>query len=176
MHVQLDGHQISLGKSRVGRTREIPPADGDRANGVLPRRLATCRTGSLLSKSSIAFLMRASGNPPPTGTFETYRDRLRPFVRHLEERKNLSLEAAALRPFHVLEWLDAFPSWSAGMRRGGIQAVQRAFNWADEVGLIESSPIAKMRKPPPGKRDQLVSEDDYRCCHDGRRSRRLVQS
>ena len=92
---------------------------------------------------------------------ESYRDRLQFFARHLKTSKRLGLTAADLKPFHVLEWEDSHASWNPGMRRGAIQSVQRAYNWAAEVGLVKESPVAKMRKPPPGKREQSITQDEF---------------
>src|ERR1700722_8566670 len=42
----------------------------------------------------------------------------------------------------VHDWTRAHKGWNdGGARRGGIQAVKRAFNWAKEMGLIAVNPL-----------------------------------
>ena len=45
-------------------------------------------------------------------------------------------------------------------------AVQSAFSWAAKTGLLKTiggnSPLASLKKPPQGRREQLVSEEEYR--------------
>src|SRR5262249_53157348 len=63
-----------------------------------------------------------------------YRDHLQSFLDHLKEIGRLPAEQ--LKPFHVVEWADAHPDWSTTTRRGAIVAVQRTYNWAEEMGYI----------------------------------------
>ncbi len=92
-------------------------------------------------------------------TFEWYRDHLQDFLDHLGASAQMS--AADLRPFHVVEWTDKHSTWSATYRRGAIVAVQRPFNWADELGYLAVNPIKKIRKPQPQRRDNPMSADDF---------------
>jgi integrase len=66
---------------------------------------------------------------------------------------------------HVYRWVDAQPGWKTS-KRGAMTAVQRAFNWAAKAGLLKSvggtSPLAALEKPAQGRREQLVSEAEYR--------------
>jgi integrase len=66
-----------------------------------------------------------------------------------------------LRPFHLQQWVDSHPDWNPGMKRGRMQAVQRALNWAVKQGRIEKSPIAFVEKPPPGKREVVIDYPTY---------------
>lgn len=158
--VQLDGRQVSLGKVEAEAFERYHELMHARANGQTVDEISDNSDNISVIEVLDRFLDACEKDSAPR-TFEAYRNRLRPFVRQLDSSKKLDLAATELRPFHVLDWLDAHPGWSQGMRRGGIQAVQRAFNWAAEVGLIESSPIARMRKPAAGKLDTSVSEDEY---------------
>jgi integrase len=65
--------------------------------------------------------------------------------------------AAEVRPFHVTCWLDSHPTWK-GCRPNAIAAVKRAFNWATAEGLLDRNPVAGVRKPPPGRRDRILSQ------------------
>ena len=83
-------------------------------------------------------------------TFEWYRDHIQNFMDTLKEPDKLPVPS--LKPFHVIEWADQHPNWSNAYRRGAIIAIQRPFNWADELGYIAGSPIKKIKKPQPGRR------------------------
>jgi len=61
-----------------------------------------------------------------------------------------------LKPFHVSRWLDSHPDWQ-GCRWGAITAVKRAFNWADDEGLIAASPIKKVKKPTMRRRERFIT-------------------
>jgi integrase len=39
--------------------------------------------------------------------------------------------------------------------------VQRAFNWAAKMGLIEQSPVQHIEKPRPGRRDVVITPEEY---------------
>jgi len=39
--------------------------------------------------------------------------------------------------------------------------VQRAFRWAEKLGYIEKNPIWQIEKPTAGKRERIVTEDEY---------------
>lgn len=59
----------------------------------------------------------------------------------------MELTTEQLKPFHVQEWVDGKISWSGGMKRGALIAVQRAFNWAVRSGHLDRSPVAHLEKP-----------------------------
>src|SRR5262249_15638661 len=46
-------------------------------------------------------------------------------------------------------------------RRGAIVAVQRPFNWAEEMGHIAASPVKKIEKPQPRRRDNPITPEDF---------------
>ena len=91
-------------------------------------------------------------------TYLTYKVRLQFFLTALEDR---SLTVSKFKPFHVTRFTDKHPNWSPTMRRGCMQAVQTAFNWGVREGFIDHSPIAKLQKPSPGRRDNPVTETDH---------------
>jgi integrase len=71
------------------------------------------------------------------------------------------MTTARLKPFHVQQWLDANPGWKTG-KRGAVIAVQRAFNWAVRMGLIDANPIRSLEKPKAGRRDHVITADQFR--------------
>ncbi len=84
----------------------------------------------------------------------TYQD-LRDFIQQfLDESPGVAdLAATALRPFQVIEWVDKHPSWGDTTRRNAIVAIQRPYNWADELGCIPLSPIRRIKKPQARRRE-----------------------
>jgi integrase len=89
-------------------------------------------------------------------TYEWYRYRLELFCRTVTD-----LRVADLKPYHVQRWIDS-TTWESGGKRNAMRAVQRAMRWAEEQGLIDRSPVAHLRKPPGGKREQVISADEWR--------------
>ena len=92
-------------------------------------------------------------------TYDWYHDHIQSFLDALPAAATLSV--SDLKPFHVIEWTDKHPDWSPVYRRGAIVAVQRPFNWADELGYIPASPIKKIKKPQPQKRDRHITPEDF---------------
>jgi integrase len=92
------------------------------------------------------------------GTYGWYRDYLQNFLDSLPDPL---LAVADLRPFHVVEWVDSHADWSPAYRRGAIVAVQRPFNWAEELGHITVNPIKKIKKPQPQRRENPITPDDF---------------
>jgi integrase len=91
-------------------------------------------------------------------TYESYKERIQSFLNALPDK---SLAAKDLRPFHLQQWVDSHPDWNPGMKRGRLQAVQRALNWAVKQGRLDKSPVAFVEKPPPGKRENVIPADIY---------------
>jgi integrase len=71
------------------------------------------------------------------------------------------MAAAALRPFHITEWVDSHPTWGACQRRGAIIAIQRPFNWAAKLGYIDANSIAYVEKPRATRREAFVSTAEW---------------
>jgi integrase len=56
-----------------------------------------------------------------------------------------------------------------------VQAVQRLFNWAVEMGLIESHPFKRVKKPAAGARQRILSRAEFlRLCRAAPRDFRLL--
>ncbi len=66
-----------------------------------------------------------------------------------------------LKPYHVVEWVDSHQNWGDTYKRGGIVAVQRALNWAEEMGYIAASPVKKIKKPQARRRDNPMAPEDF---------------
>jgi integrase len=93
-------------------------------------------------------------------TFDWYRDHIQDF---LDWKPEIAYAAAKeLKPYHLVEWADSHgENWSGTYRRGGIIAIQRPFNWAVELGYIAASPVSKVPKPPPKRRENPITPEDF---------------
>jgi integrase len=90
-------------------------------------------------------------------TYDWYLNYLESFARSLPS----GLTVAKLKPFHVQQWIDGNPTWKTG-QRGAIIAVQRAFNWAVRMGLIASNPVRSLEKPKAGRREHVISDEQFK--------------
>jgi integrase len=104
------------------------------------------------------FLEWSEKNQAPR-TYEWYRIHIQGFIDHLGQA--CRIEADALRPYHIQEWLDAHPDWGSTYRHGAIRSVQRPFNWAIDLGYLEHSPIRRLKKPSPNRREQAVTPEQW---------------
>jgi hypothetical protein len=91
--------------------------------------------------------------------FESYKERIKSFLGSLTDRR---VPLRDLRPYHLQERVDSHPDWNPGMKRGRMQVVQRALNWAVKQGRIDRSPVAYLKKLPPGKRENVIEYTVYR--------------
>ncbi len=148
-YVQIDGRQVNLGPDRdeafrryhdlMARGRDRPePATGDAVVSVLDAFLDWCQKH------------RAAR------TYDWYRDYLQSFADSIP----CGLSVAQLRPIHVQQWVDSQPGWGRG-KRCAITAVQRAFIWAAKMGLIEANPVRHVEKPRAGRRDVVITPEEY---------------
>lgn len=90
-------------------------------------------------------------------TYEWYRWRLQLFAESIPRH----LTVSQMKPFHIQNWIDSQSGWGNGSKRNGCKAVQRAMRWAEQLGYIDRSPVAHMQKPPMGKREIIISDDEF---------------
>ena len=95
---------------------------------------------------------RAARGELARDTLRFYRERLALFAKACGR-----VSVAALRPSHVMAWLDGNPAWGSTYRAGNVTAVKAAFNWARRMGLVDTNPIAGMPKPRP-RRTQSIPD------------------
>ncbi|MBY0458570.1 MAG: site-specific integrase, partial [Gemmataceae bacterium] len=91
-------------------------------------------------------------------TYEWSRSHIQDFLDSLADKR---MPVDSLKPFHVQQWVDAKTSWGPNHTRGGIAAVQRAFNWAVKLGHLAKSPIAHIDKPAPVRREQVLTRKEF---------------
>lgn len=131
----------------MARAADPPPASPPPAPGVLT-------VAEVFDK----FLDWCQKHRAPR-TYEWSRGHIQAFCDHLKTA--LSMPAADLRPYHVVEWVDSKPTWGANQKRGAIVAVTRPFNWAARLGYLPASPVRGVEKPAPTKRDSRMTPDDF---------------
>lgn len=71
------------------------------------------------------------------------------------------MDATAIKPWNIQEWCDSKTTWGPTYTRGAIVAVQRVWNWAIEQGHLETTPLARMKKPPAKRREIYMKPEDF---------------
>jgi hypothetical protein len=92
-------------------------------------------------------------------TVEWYQGHLDGFLTYLGNQALMPV--IDLKPYHVVEWVDSHQNWGDTYKRGGIIAVQRAMNWAEEMGYLAASPVTRVKKPPASRRDNPMTPEDF---------------
>jgi len=91
-------------------------------------------------------------------TYIWYKDRLNSFVATIDP----SLTVDQLKPHHVQKWVDNYGvPLKSGSRRNLIASIKRAMKWAEEQGYIDRSPLTHMKKPACGRKEQVVSPEQF---------------
>jgi integrase len=91
-------------------------------------------------------------------TYEWYIDRIQAFVKYLKTDR----PAANLRPYHVIQWVGKYPHWSSTHQRNSIQAIKRPYRWGHRMGFLNSNPIEYLEKPSAGRREQTITDEEYK--------------
>lgn len=92
-------------------------------------------------------------------SLEWYEGHINGFRRFLGD--NASVPALELKPYHIVEWIDAHPKWGDTYKGGAIVAIKRVYNWADELGYLDVNPIKKLKKPQARRRDNHMRPEDF---------------
>jgi integrase len=154
-YVTLDGRQTRLGDTEdeaFERYHELMAARKKAAKFVTPGEPVPVSLGSLLDQ----FL--ASGfKGKADQTRRWYSDKLNPLVNHYGRE----FPATDLKPFHVDQWAAAHPDWSAGTLRNLWRSVQRLCRWGHRRGLIPELAILHQEKPRGGKREVVITPEQY---------------
>jgi|GEM_PF-1031891 len=79
------------------------------------------------------------------------------YLQHFHDSVGM-VEAVALKPIRIIEWLDGKTTWNATTRAGAITAIKRVFRWSTRLGLIPVNPIAELPKPTPVRRENIPDE------------------
>jgi len=147
-YVQIDGQQHNLGP------------DKDAAFDAYHELMRKPREKRRPKSDSVAILVDLfldyTKQHRAADTYEWYRSRLQQFVGRYPD-----LLVADLKPYHVQQWIDSYPTLSSGSKRNLSRAILRAMTWADKQGYIEKSPIAHFEKPKGGKRERVISDAEW---------------
>jgi integrase len=158
----LDGRQVNLGPDREEAFRQYHELMGQKkAEPVKP-------VGHRVVDLMDLFLDWCKAHRAGL-TYTWYKERITAFcnftVTHPKQDgtrvKVGLLPVELLKPFHVQQWVDSHADWSGSHKRGCTIAVQRPLRWAEKIGHIDKSPIRHVDKPEAGKRQQVISQDEY---------------
>ena len=148
-YVEINRRQINLGPDRDEAFRKYHRIMAE------PHEQSAPRTDSVVLL--VDRYLEWCQNQRAAETYRWYLDLLRGFCRYVGGE----LAVSAMKPYHVQRWVDSRPNWSSGSRRNAIAAVKRVFNWAEEQGYVDRSPIAHLKKPKCGKKDTIVPQEHY---------------
>ncbi|MBA4067166.1 MAG: site-specific integrase [Isosphaera sp.] len=158
-YVQYRGKKVPLGAHPEG----APPPKKTKAGWNAPPQVRDAfyklmasdpanlpKAGEVLACQVCDLFLSHSERHNERATYAWYRHFLQSFCS-LYGR----LPARELKPIHVTRWLDS-TAWKGG-RRNAVTAVKRAFNWADQQGVLSPNPLRTVQKPPPTRRTRVVS-------------------
>jgi integrase len=146
-YVQIDGKQHNLGPHRQQAFERYY----DLMRQPAPKKVPADHVAVVID----AFL-EWSQQHRSAATYEWSRCRLQLLVE-----KYPDLRLGQLKPFHVQQWVDGMSGVSGGTKRNFMRAAQRALRWAEQQGYVDRSPIAHLEKPPAGKREMVVSPEEF---------------
>jgi len=145
-YVTLDGKQHNLGPDKDEAFQ--------RYHELMSKPRERVLTDSVASICD-SFLEWVQKHQAPD-TYRWYKDRLQAILNAIP-----SLRVSQLRPYHIQQFVDGLDV-SGGTKRNYIRSIKRAMKWAEEQGYIEKSPIAHMKKPKQGRRDNVISEAEHK--------------
>jgi integrase len=156
-YVQVGGKQINLGPDEAQakiRWHQLM-AGGLLTPAPQPGGNPSCPLACVLIDLFLSWCLKHRSKR----TAEWYRGHLQSFLDSLPAAATIA--AGQVKPFHVVNWADAHATWGPMQRRGAITAVQRAFNWAEKLGHIDRSPLRGIEKPPPKRREQVLTPAEF---------------
>ena len=91
-------------------------------------------------------------------TLQWYLHQLKPFSRFIGRK----LTVAELKAHHITRFVEKQHANSRPSTiHGAIRAISRAFNWAIREEYLTRNPVAKVEKPTPTRREQVLSEEQF---------------
>jgi integrase len=168
-YVQLGGKQVNLGPDEAGAFRAYHTIMAERGEAKPEVAPPPKPPEADTVVAVIELFLDWCQNHREQLTYQWYLERTQAFARFLvpdparpqTKIKAGLLKVTQLKPFHVQQWVDGHPEWSGSHKRGSTTAVQRAFRWAEKLGHIEKSPILHIEKPQAGRREQVVSAEEF---------------
>jgi len=147
-YVEFDGKQVNLGPDRAVAQQRFHELMAQ------PKKQAVASDS--VAAICDAFLEWSDKNRAPD-TYRWYKDRLQAFLLFAPS----GLLVNDLKPFHVQNFIDSL-TVKSGTKRNYVRAIKRAMKWATEQGYIDRSPIAYLKQPKQGRRDNVVPEADHK--------------
>lgn len=148
-YVTLDGRQINLGPDKDAAFARYHQLKGRPAELEI--------IGTSIAEILDAFLDWCKLNRAER-TYEWYLRFCQQFLDFIP--KGLKIEE--LKNHHMQRWLDSHTTWAPGNKHNACRAIQTALNWAVRLDYIEKSPIKYFDKPPAGKRDRVVTDEEFK--------------
>lgn len=148
---ELNGKQKPLGaEEKAARIKfaELVAAQGE----PTPLPLPTKRTRVSALEICDRFLLWVTAHRKPK-TLTIYKHFVGSFAK-----MHGRVAAEDVRPFHVQSWVDAH-EWTATTANKAISAVQRAWTWAEQLGILEVSRLRRMPKPANRRHEVALSEE-----------------
>jgi len=168
-YVELDGKHINLGPDEQAARAKYHEIMAARARE--PKAPPPLPSGHplvvVVFDAYLAWLdKRVQEGTKAQRTYGWYKKFLSSFASfQTADYRVRDLTVDKLEPVHVYQWVDSHAGWKTG-KRGAMIAVQRVCNWAARAGLLKSvggrSPLTSLEKPQQGRRELLISEEEYR--------------
>lgn len=177
-YVQIDGRETTLGKEKdqafttyhglmAARGNVPSPSSPELESAATEECSSTPNAVTPLLAFPIGdltvpqildeFLDWCESNRAPD-TYRWHKDRINSFCNSIPA----DLKPKDMKPFHVQKWVNNYGvDLASGTKRNLIASVKCGMAWAEEQGYIPHSPIAKMRKPACGRKEQIVTPEHY---------------
>ncbi len=152
-YVQIHGKQVNLGADRNAALARYHALMAEAGHVETATTVATTQPVLVIIDE---FLDWCQKHRSPD-TFRWYKDRLNWFCQSISP----DLTVDQLKPFHVQKWVDSRGAMASGTQRNLIAAVKRAMRWGEEMGHVDQSPLAHMRKPACGRKEQIVTPEEF---------------
>lgn len=150
-YVQLDGRQINLGAERDAAFSQYHKLMAAPKAPALASATSTTQLVVVLCDRFLEWVQLHRS----AATYQWYWWWLQSFVR-----RNPELTIDELRPYHVQEWVDG-QDIAPTTQRNCIRAVKRSIKWAHRQGYIDANPLADLEAPSPGRREVLITGEEY---------------
>jgi integrase len=124
----------------------------DKFHELMTKQQGVIVTGSVAEVIE-RFMDWVQVNRPKSYTW--YKKRIDRFYKDIKD-----LGTNEIKPLHIREILDA-AKWSDAYKAGCVTAMKRVFNFAVEHGYMDRNPLRGLKKPDPGRREQLISQQEF---------------
>jgi integrase len=152
-YVQIHGKQVNLGGDRNTAVAHYHKLMAEAGRVETPTGKAASQPVIIIIDEFLDWCQKHRSRD----TFRWYKDRLNWFCQSISPE----LTVDQLKPFHVQQWVDNRGAMASGTQRNLIASVKRAMRWGEEMGHIDRSPLAHMRKPACGRKEQIVTPEEF---------------